>query len=299
MKFCSVCLLLFSLSLAVPAVAQELNVTVRVNDTRAQTTVEQVFRIMETEFADFYNNRKWTEDVFEQQERLNINLVITIRQMPNVGQFQADVQVQTSRPVYGSNYESLVMNFADRQWEFLYNESQPLQFAENRFISNITSMLAYYAYMALGMDYDTFSEKGGSIFFQRALDIVNFAQPSGAAGWDQFENTRNRYWLVNDMLNPQMEAVRQAMYLYHRKGLDVMGQDPEEGRKAVIEALELVQEANQTKPNSIVVIAFLDAKAPELLKMFTNAPLTERRKVYTLLAQISPQKSGEFRALVE
>ncbi len=279
--------------------AQELNCRVIVNAQQVQTTERAVFTEMETEFAQFLNTTKWTNDTFEEEEVINCNLVITISEMPSIGVFRASVQVLSSRPVFGSSYESVVMNFADRDWDFEYVQSQPLRFNENIFTSNITSMLAYYAYMIIGFDYDTFSELGGTPHFENAFKIVNNAQQSNYTGWQQFNSVRNRYWLVENVQNPQLEPVRKALYNYHRNALDVIGEDRQKAEKTILEALSGIQRANRARPRAILTISFMDAKSAELQQLFSESNLATRRQAYNLLSNIDPSRTDEYKSLIE
>jgi len=279
--------------------AQELNCRVIVNAQQVQTTERAVFAEMETEFAQFLNTTKWTQDDFEEEEVIKCNLVITISDMPSIGVFQASVQVLSSRPVYGTGYESVVMNFADRNWDFEYVQSQPLRFNENTFTDNITSMLAYYAFMIIGFDYDTFSELGGDPYYERAFRIVNNAQPANYPGWQQFNSVRNRYWLIENIQNPQLEGIRKALYDYHRNGLDIMAEDREQAEKNILTALNGVQRSNRSRPRSILTISFMDAKSGELVQIFSESNLATRRQAYNLLSNIDPSRTDEYKALIE
>ena len=281
------------------AMAQELNCRVIVNAQQVQTTERAIFTEMETEFAQFLNTTKWTSDAFEEEEVINCNIVITISDQPSIGVFTASVQVLSSRPVYGTGYETVVMNFADRDWNFEYLQSQPLRFNENIFTSNITSMLAYYAYMIIGFDYDTFSELGGTPHFESAFQIVNNAQQTNFSGWQQFNSVRNRYWLVENVQNPQLEPVRKALYKYHRAALDIMADDRETAEKTILEALSDIQRANRARPRSILTISFMDAKSGELLQLFSESNLATRRQAYNLLSNIDPSRTDEYRSLIE
>src|SRR5690606_8680617 len=179
--------------------AQQLNFTVTINSDRANTQERDVFNTMKTSFEQFLNSRSWVEDEFRPEERIKGSLLITINEMPSVGLFNATVQIQTTRPVYGSNYESLLFNFADRNWTFEYVEAQPLEFNRFNFLDNISSLLAFYAYIAIGLDYDSFSERAGDPYFEIANNIVSNAQKSPRPGWSQNpSDRRNRYWLTND-----------------------------------------------------------------------------------------------------
>lgn len=279
--------------------SQELNCRVIVNAQQVQTTERAVFTEMETEFAQFLNTTKWTNDEFEEEEVINCNLVITISEMPSIGVFKASVQVLSSRPIYGTGYESVILNFADRDWEFEYVQAQPLRFNENTFTSNITSMLAYYAYMIIGFDYDTFSELGGTPHFQNAFKIVNNAQQTSYTGWQQFNSVRNRYWLVENVQNPQLEPIREALYTYHRQALDIMVDDREQAEKNILDALSKVQRANRARPRSILTIAFMDAKSGELIQIFSESSLATRRQAYNLLSNIDPARTDEYKALIQ
>ncbi|MEM0938748.1 MAG: DUF4835 family protein [Bacteroidota bacterium] len=279
--------------------AQELNCRVIVNAQQIQTTERAIFAEMETDFAQFLNSTKWTNDKFEPEEVINCNILLTITEMPSVGFFSASVQVLASRPVYGSAYETVVLNFADRDWSFEFLQSQPLQFNENTFTNNITSLLAYYAYMIIGFDYDTFSELGGEPYFEKAFEIVNNAQNTNYTGWEQFNSVRNRYWLIENIRNPQLEPIRKAMYSYHRLGLDTISEDRVASEKIILGALADIQKANRVRPRSILMISFIDAKSGELIQLFSESDLPTRRQAYNLLNNLDPSRTSEYKALIE
>lgn len=282
--------------------AQELNCRVEINAERIQSTERSVFQDMEIAFAEFLNTTKWTDDDFTQDEKINCNLIITLlpeESDPSVGRFSASVQVLSSRPVYNTNYETVLFNFADRDWSFEYVAAQPLQFNENAFLSNITSLLAYYAYIILGFDYDSFSELGGDPYFQKAWQIVTNAQQSGYPGWEQFNSVRNRYWLAENLLNSQLEPVRKAYYDFHLKGLDIFYDQPEEARSNVLEGLKKVLNANQARPRSILTISFMDAKSNELNQIFSEGDLGVRRSAYNILINIDPTKREKFQSMIK
>ena len=291
------CLLLILLSHRL--FAQELNCRVIINAQQVQTTERAIFTEMETDFAQFLNTTKWTNDTFEEEEVINCNLLITINEMPSIGVFRASVQVLSSRPVYGTTYETVLFNFADRDWDFEYVQSQPLRFNENTFTNNITSLLAFYAYVILGFDYDSFSELGGTPHFQKAFQIVNNAQQTNYAGWQQFNSIRNRYWLIENLQNPQLEPIRKSMYNYHRNGLDIMTEDQEGAEKTLLSALSDVQRANRARPRSILMISFMDAKSGELVSAFKQSSLPTRRQVYNLLNNLDPARTDEYKVLIE
>jgi len=279
--------------------AQELRSRVIVNAEQVETTERAIFQEMEVALTEFLNNRKWTEDVFEQDERINCNLILNISNIPSIGRFEASVQVLSSRPVYNTDYETVLLNFADRDWAFEYVSSQPLQFNDNAFLSNLTSMLAYYAYIIIGLDYDSFEELGGTDYFQKAWQVVTNAQQSGFPGWERFSSIRNRYWLAENFISVEMEPIRRGYYKYHRLGLDRLGEEPDDSRKEILESVQLLQRANATRPRSILTISFLDAKAEELSQIFTEGNISTRRNAYNILTDIDPTKTNIFEVMIK
>lgn len=295
-------LIIFLVSATIcPLTAQELNANVVVNYQNVQTTETRVFTDMQNAFQQFLNNRKWTDDTYAPEERINCNFVITIEQMPSVGNFQATVQIQSSRPVYGTSYESLMLNFADRDWVFQYVESQPLEFNINSYTNNITSLLAYYAYIILGMDYDSFSKLGGQEYFEKAQLIVTNAQQQGGEGWDQFGSNRrrNRYWLAENFINPQMIPVREGIYNYHRKGLDTFLENEEESRQNMLNAIKEIQKVSKIFPQSILLISFFDAKNDEIISTYSKGGTQIRRDAYNALVEINPTMVDDYSVIIK
>lgn len=281
--------------------AQQLNFTVTINSDRANTQERDVFDNMRTSFEQFLNGRNWIEDEFRPEERIKGNLLITINDMPSAGLFNATVQIQTIRPVYGSNYESLLFNFADRNWTFEYVEAQPLEFNRFSFLDNISSLLAFYAYIAIGLDYDSFAQRGGDPYFEIANNIVSNAQKSPRPGWSQNpSDRRNRYWLTNDLYSSQvMVPVRDAYYLYHRRGLDLLSTKPEEAFANILEALRLVSEANKAQPNSILAVTFMDAKSDEISKILKNASMETKTEAVEILLKLDPNNARKYNDILK
>jgi len=290
--------LLFNLYGSTFVHGQELNCSIFVNAQNVETTERDVFSEMEVAFAQFLNNRKWTGDFYTLEEKINCNLVLNIQDMLSVGVFDATVQIVSARPVFGTDYESVVFNFADRDWDFEYTESQPLQFDDNVFSNNITSLLAYYAYVIIGLDYDTFGKLGGDQYFQKAWNIVNIAQQSGRNGWDQFNSNRNRYWLAENLINTQMRPIREGLYNYHRLGLDIFNEEPDDARKVISGVITEIQEVNRSRPNSILTISFMDAKSDEITQMFSDGNPTVRRDIYNTLTQLDPSNTDKYQPLI-
>jgi hypothetical protein len=281
--------------------AQELDFRVLINSDRSRFQNTEVFNQMKTSFEQFLNGRTWTSDEYRPEERIKGNLLITISEVPQIGVYSATVQIQVVRPVYGTNYESVVLNFIDRNWTFEYQESQPLEFNRFSFLNNISSLLAFYANIALGMDYDTFALKGGNPYFEVANDIVNNAQQSGRTGWVQNpSDRRSRYWLINDIYISTVYApIREAIYLYHRKGIDQLATAPEEAYSSILEAIRLVAEANKLQPNGIYSISFVDAKSDEIAQVLKNAPFEIREKAVPLLLEIDPNNARKYNELLK
>jgi hypothetical protein len=278
---------------------QELQFNVSINAEVVQTTERAIFTEMEEAFSRFINDTEWTNDIFRNNEKIKGNIFLTITDQPSIGRFIANAQIQVIRPVYGTNYETLLLNFADRDWDFTYTQSQPLQFNETLFTTNISALLAYYAYIALGLDYDSFSPLGGSPHYERAQNIVNTAQNSGAVGWDQFQSRRNRYWLVENLyINKQFEPLRMVYYQYHREMMDSFAEDPAAARAKVLEMLKTLQGINRILPNSIGIISFLDAKNEELINMFKEGDPTLRRNIYNELLRLDPSRRSRYQQIV-
>lgn len=281
------------LSLLIPFAvsAQELNCKVTIEAGQIQTSDRSVFKDLERAISTFLNTRKWTNDSYKNHERIECGIFLNITQMPAIGQFKANAQITIARPIYNSNFQSVLFNFADRDWEFEYFESQPMEYNDNTFINNLTSMLAFYAYVILAMDYDSFSELGGTQFIQKALIVVNNAQSSGRPGWQPLSSTRSRNALLENLNNPQMVDLRKNNYVYHRLALDTFDKSPDQSREKILEVLKNVKKVWTIYPTSIFVISFFDTKSAELAKVFSEGNnLNLRREAYDILSQIDPKR---------
>lgn len=291
-------LVLFA-TLPLQVFSQELNCAVSINATQIQTSDAGIFKDMENAIEQFMNGRKWTNDTYKTHEKIVCNFLITITKMPAIGSFSASVQVQSARPVYNSTYTSLLFNFADREWEFEYIESMPLEYNDNTFTSNLTSMLAYYAYLMIGLDYDSFSEMGGTPYFQRALAVVNNAQQSNLPGWQAIGSNRNRYWMVENLNNPQMTDLRKAIYNYHRLGLDTFEANPDESRQVILNGLREIKKVRDVNPNSILVVSFFDAKGKEISNIFSDGNIQVRRQAYDIVTAIDPSNRTTYEKMIQ
>jgi hypothetical protein len=261
---------------------------VTINSQQVQTSDRSVFKDMKNGFEQFLNNRKWTGDSYKNFERINASMLITITKMPEIGSFSATVQIQSARPIYNTSYSSLLFNFADRDWEFEYLESQPLEYNDNTYTTNLTSMLAVYAYIVIGLDYDSFSELGGTSYFQKALNVVNNAQQANRPGWQALESNRNRYSIVENLNNPQMTDIRKAIYAYHRLAMDTFDKTPDQSREIILKSLRDIKKVRDINPNAVLVVSFFDAKAKEITNLFSQGNIQVRRQVYDIVTTIDP-----------
>lgn len=279
--------------------AQELNCSVTINATQIQTSDRGIFKEMKTSIEQFMNTRKWTNDAFKAHEKIKCNFLITITRMPTIGSFTASVQIQSARPVFNTSYTTLMFNFADRDWDFEYIESLPLEYNDNTYTSNLTSMLAVYAYIILGLDYDSFSELGGTPYYQKALQVVNNAQQSNKTGWQSLGSNRNRYWIVENFNNPQMIELRKAIYSYHRLALDTFEKDPDKSREIILKGLRDIKKVRDINPNSILVISFFDAKGKELANIFSDGAIQVRREAYDIITAIDPSNRSSYEKIIQ
>jgi hypothetical protein len=283
--------------------SQELNCQVNiVTDASLEvTSVElEIIEQLKGVIYEFMNNTQWTKDKFTVEERINCNLQIQISEIPQPGTYSGAVQVQSSRPAFNSSYNTTVFNFQDEDLVFGFSRNAVLAYAPNQYRDNITSILAFYAYYIIAMDYDSFSNKGGTKYFNEAQQIVTNAQSSGAPGWKSNERGKNnRYWLVDNALHQLFSPLRECSYEYHRKGLDVIYDDKVAGRKAVFTALNKLLKVVSTRPNSLNVTNFIRAKTIELVNLYEDADAKEKNQVVNLLKRLDPTNSSKYQEILE
>lgn len=290
------------LSLSLPVFGQELNCQVTIlTDARLEiTTQEQGFiEQLKQTISEMMNNTKWTKDKFKIEERINCQLQLQINSIPASGVYEGSLQVQSSRPVFNGSYNTTLFNFQDDDISFGYSPGALIVYAPNQYRDNLTSILAFYAYYIIGMDYDSFSLKGGTPYFTEAQQIVSNAQASGAKGWKSNEaGKRNRYWLVDNALQQLFDPMRECFYEYHRKGLDMLHENKETARKNVYAALNKLGKVSATRPNSINVLNFAQAKLIELKNLYQDAPQTEKTEIVTLLKRIDAANSSKYETIL-
>ena len=293
-------LLLFCLSAGTSSLkAQELNCRVSINSALIQTSDRQIFNSMQSSITEFMNNRKWTPDVFSNQERINCNIAVTIKERISISQYKGSAQIQCERPVYGTAYNSVLINLVDNDWEFEYNEFQTLEFTENTKPQNLAGLLAYYAYIVLGFDYDSFSKFGGNPYFQKAQNLVNLHQNAPESGWKSFEGIKNRYWLAENLTNKSFMPFREAYYLFHRKAMDEFIGNEDNGRATVLECLKKIQKVNYDKPGSMLIRIFFDAKADELVNIFSKSNPGDKQTALNILNEIDPPNGSKYEKIMK
>ncbi len=287
------------LSLCHHSFGQELRCQVTVNADQVQYTNKRLFKTLETALTDFVNNKSWTNDKFEPDERIECAILLTIQNFTAPDQFSGSIQVSSNRPVFASGYGSTLLNYRDQDFSFTYLENAPLEFTPDQFRNNLTSVVAYYIYVILGMDYDSFSLEGGTPYYQEAQRIVSNAQNTAFPGWAGNEKPKNRFWIVDNILQTSFLPLRTAMYNYHRLGLDVMSQQPDEGRKMILLALDEIKKVHAVKPLSFNVQLFFTAKVSELIGIFSNAPQEEKTQFIALMRVLDPVNSSRYNEVLK
>ena len=276
---------------------------VQVITQQIQGTNKQVFQTLQTSIYEFMNNTSWTNHVFETDERIECTMLFNIKEQVSVDEFKGTLQIQSRRPVFNSSFNSVVLNYVDNDIQFKYVEYQPLEFSETSHLSNLTSILAFYAYVIIGMDYDTYSFEGGTPFFEVAEKIVNNAQNTPERGWRAMESTsrKNRYWLINNILNEDFSLLREFVYKYHRLGLDMMYEKTNEARASISEYLRILQQVSREKPDPFMYYlqVVLDAKTDELVNIFKESFQEEKARVYALLNEIDPSHGNKYEQIMK
>lgn len=272
--------------------AQELNCTVTLNSDQVSQTNQQIFKTLERSLNDFVNKNKWTNRVYKKNERVNAQMFITITEYES-NRFKGNIQIQSSRPVFNASYETPIFNYKDNQFNFEYIEFQPLVFNENVYESNLVSVISYYVYIILGLDADTFALEGGSEYFRTAQKIVTQAQGSNSAGWSQ-STDRSRFELVDNLLSNTYREYRVAMYNYHRKGIDILGDNNSTGKQVISGTMKLFETMINRRPNAFLIQTFFDAKSDEIQNIFSDGPKVDIVKLKETLNRIAPLYSSTW-----
>tara|TARA_Y100000991_G_scaffold194384_1_gene162995 strand:- start:2549 stop:3493 length:945 start_codon:yes stop_codon:yes gene_type:complete len=259
----------------------------------------QKLQTLQKSAKEFINNRKWTNEIFKDEERIEFNLSFNILEKISTDRYSGTLQVQYSRPVFKSSYYSPILNYLDKEIEFDFIDTQPIEFNENTHTSNLSSILSFYTNIIIGLDYSTFKDNGGSIYFQKAKKIVENAQSAPENGWKAFESNKNRFWLSEELLDSKYNIFQSTLYNYHRKGLDMMHDDNENGREFITESIETLRKVKQINPTSFILQIFFNAKADEISSIYSNAFQDEKNRIYKLLTQIDPANINKYNKIKE
>jgi len=278
--------------------AQELNCNVQINSSKIQGTNKSVFNTLQKSMSEFLNTRHWSDMSVATSERIECTLIVTVNSV-NDNSFTCDLQVQSRRPVYNSSYKTTLLNFKDNSFNFDYKEFDQLELNESSITSNLTAVLAYYAYLIIGFDQDSFSRLGGSPYFHAAENIVNAAQSADLSGWKAFESSKNRYAMINNITDEAFKKFREYFYEYHRFGLDIMSENVANGRDKILGGLPIVRDANRSRPSAVLVSAFIDAKNDELINILSQAGSKEKADAVEVLSDINPAYSSNYESILK
>lgn len=299
-KLVTYSLLLF----ATLAQAQELNCNVVINHDQVQSTNTQIFTTLEQSIRDFVNNQRWTDMTVAEKERIECTFMLVVSSVTTDGLFSATMQVQSKRPVYNTNYQSTLVNLQDNSCSFTYQEFDRIEFQPTQFTSNLASLLAYYCYYIIGMDADSYAKMGGTPYFQQCENIVQQAQSSSANaseidGWKAFSSTKNRYAMINQIMDQAFAPFREYIYTYHRLGLDIMSDNVANGRARIAADINILQEANRARPATSLVYTFMDAKNDELVNLFQKGTAEEKKKVYDVCMAVDPTRQDQYDKIIK
>ena len=274
--------------------SQELNCIVKINSQTLTNSNQSVFKTLEKSLTDFVNKTKWTNKKFKQNEKIDCTIFINVSAYGS-DQFVATVQVGSSRPIFNSTYNSPVLNFNDKDFSFKYIEYENLVFNPNSFDSNLVSVMAYYAYVIIGVDADTYDLNSGKPYYQQAQEIVNLAQQSSYKGWSQNDGgSQNRFFLTNDLMSGTYDPIKLALYNYHINGLDKMSEDLNRGKEGVKQAILNLEKIHAIRPNAFLTRVFFDAKSDEILSIFSGGPQIKITDLVDNLNRISPLNSSKW-----
>ncbi len=295
--------LLLILTISIKLYSQEFRCNVQVVSQQIQGTNKQVFQTLQNAIYEFMNNRVWTDHVYTMEERIECNMMFNITEQMSADEFKGTLTIQATRPVFNTNYNTATLNFVDNDIRFRYVEFAPLEFDLNSHLSNLTSILSFYAYFVLGLDYDSFSLLGGSTYFNNAERIVLNAQNAAESGWKPMDDIahKNRYWLVKDMIDTDYEPVRAFNYRYHRLGLDVMDEKITEGRAEITNSLELLQQVYRKRPDPYMYLLRLvfDAKVDEIVNVYTESYPEERNRAHDILVEVDKPNANKYKTILE
>ena len=281
--------------------SQEFNAQISISTAQIEGSDKKVFETLQNALYEFMNNRKWSNFNLTYEERIECSLLLTINDRLGGDEYKATLNVVLRRPVFNTAYNTNLLNHIDKEFQFRYSEYQPLDFSDGTFTSNLTSVFAYYAYMMLGFYFDSFAPYGGSSYYEKAQTIVNTAQSAQETGWKAYESTRNRFWMVENVQNSANSALRDFLYNYNRLGLDVMYEKVDQGRSAITESLNLLQQVYNAKPDLFLLQLILDSKRDELVNIYSDqrVPPIDKTNVVNLLREIDPGSGSKYQSILE
>ena len=279
--------------------AQELKCDIQVNSSQVAGTDKTVFQNLQTALYDFINNTKWTNINFKTVEKIECSIAVTIRERSDASNFSGELNMALRRPCYKASYTTPVFNYIDPNFTFEYTDGQPLDFSLNTHMSDLTSTIAFYVYMFLGVDFATFSLNGGQSFFDAAQQIVNNAQSSKQSGWKAFDGNKNRYWMAENATNNSYAPLHQFLYEYHRLGLDVMSEKPDQGRAAILKSLQYLQTVYSTYPTCFLLQLITESKRDEIINVFSEGSQQEKTQAVNIMKQIDPSQSSRYDAILQ
>ena len=279
-------------------IAQELKCDIRINSSQVAGSDKSVFENLQTALYEFINNTKWTNINFKPAEKIECSIVINIKERDG-NSFAGELNMALRRPCYKATYTTPMLNYVDPKFTFEYTDGQPLDFSLSTHISDLTSSMAFYVYMFLGLDFDSFSLNGGKSFFDAAQQVVNNAQSSSQPGWKAFDGNKNRYWMVENMTNSSYMLLHQFLYEYHRLGLDVMSEKPDEGRAAILKSLEYLQDLYNSYPTCFFLQLIVESKRDEIINVFSQGSQQEKTQAVNIMKKIDPAKSSDYDAILQ
>jgi hypothetical protein len=284
---------LLSFAFSLSTFAQDLQCNVQVNSDNIQASNKVIFEDLQNAITQFMNQRKWISDKVQPQEKINCNFVINIKNL-NIDQFAAEVSITSSRPVYGTTYNTPIFNHFDQEWYFQYAQFQSLDFQENANVMQLTTLLAFYANIIIGLDFDTYALEGGSTFYNKALQLRNAAQNTNGWGPSDGRGNRNKYYVIDQLLDDRYKPLRASLYQYHMIGMDVFKDDNEAARKQIYESLEKIRTVQERLPNSVIFKIFFNAKRAELINIFSKADAGLQNRAIELLGKLDPSNLTNY-----
>lgn len=290
-------LILFVFFFSLTMQSQELNCQVVINYDQIRGSNRQVFETLEKSISEFVNQKKWTNKTVKPQERINCAMNIIITKRDN-NTFEGSIQIQSTRPIYGTSYESPVLNIRDNDFDFRYNEFDQLIYNPTTFDSNLISIITFYVYVILGVDADTFALNGGEAYLRQAENAMLQAQQSGLAAWSNLVGVQNRFQLIDNLLSPNLKQYRATVYNYHRKGLDEMANNEREGKQNIENAIIPLERLFNRVIGNPLLRLFFDAKSDEIVNLYSDGPNTRsKQRLLVLLQKISPNNSSKWRKI--